>query len=163
MKFNSGDTYDGQWRNGLMHGHGTLVYAQLFEDDSEDESEENSTSQRVTSMFVGDFREGKRTEGTLTYENGDVYTGTLTQDGLRESGSIKFINGDEFAGLFQEGAMRCGIMTFKSGDVYSGEFENNTFNGAGKMTYSNGDEYSGEFKDGNRHGSGQLTIQKFGG
>ena len=162
MKFDSGDVYDGKWEKGLMHGHGTLIYADLFADDEEDDGDADA-EKRVTSMFVGEFRQGKRVEGTLTYGNGDVYTGTITEDGLRDSGSIMFANGDEFAGLFEEGAMRCGIMTFKSGDVYSGEFKDSLFHGAGKMTYANGDEYSGEYQEGLREGSGQLIIKKFGG
>lgn len=102
MKFKSGDIYDGKWFNGLMHGHGDFIYAKIFEDDSEEE--ENSKAS-VTANYNGDFCEGKRTQGTLTYENGDVYTGIFTEKGLRESGSIKFVNGDEFAGLFDKGAM----------------------------------------------------------
>ena len=61
-----------------------------------------------------------------------MYTGTFTAAGLRESGHIKFANGDEFAGIFEVGAIKCGNMTFKeSGDVYSGEFEESKFHGAG--------------------------------
>ncbi len=58
----------------------------------------------------------------MTYTNADEFTGIFSEDGLRQSGGIKYANGDEFAGLFQDGAMKQGIMTFKSGDVYSGEF-----------------------------------------
>ena len=160
MKFKTGDIYDGSWENGLMHGHGNLIYANIFEDDEEesDEEEKKEEAAKVTSMFVGQFEKGKRKEGTLTYENGDEYTGSFSADGLRESGSIKFFNGDEFAGLFEEGAMKCGIMTFKSGDVYSGEFMDSVFHGSGKMLYVNGDEYAGEFEKGAKSGSGQLTI-----
>ena len=81
-----------------MHGHGTFIYGKMFEDDSEDEE---SKTEIVTSDYIGEFVEGRRTEGTLTYENGDVYTGTFTEHGLRESGGIKFRNGDNFAGIFE--------------------------------------------------------------
>ena len=37
MKFKLGDVYDGKWENGLMHGYGRLVYAKLFEEDSDDD------------------------------------------------------------------------------------------------------------------------------
>ena len=161
MKFKTGDIYDGFWDSGLMHGHGNIIYATLFDDDEDDSDEEEKKEEKttkVTSMFVGEFYKGKRREGTLTYENGDEYTGSFDENGLRESGSIKFLNGDEFAGLFEEGAMKCGIMTFKSGDVYSGEFMDSMFHGSGKMLYVNGDEYSGEFEKGAKHGSGQLII-----
>jgi len=155
MKFKSGDIYDGEWKDGLMHGQGCFVYGKIFADDSEEEEESKET---ITSMFMGQFVEGKRKQGTLTYENGDVYTGEFTEDGLRETGEIKFMNGDEFAGLFEDGAIKCGIMTFKSGDVYSGEFKDSMFDGSGKMIYANGDEFSGEFKAGAKHGSGQLVL-----
>lgn len=120
MKFTSGDVYDGKWANGLMHGHGRLVYSKIFADESEEEEEK---TEEITSFYIGDFEENRRTEGTLTYENGDVFTGIFCANGLRESGCIKFKNGDEFAGIFEDGAMKCGNMTFKeSGDIYSGEF-----------------------------------------
>lgn len=155
MKFKSGDLYDGKWRNGVMHGHGTFIYAQIFEDDSEeDEEQKDAAKQTVTANYVGEFVEGKRTEGTLTYDNGDIFTGIFNEAGIRESGSIKFSNGDEFAGLFEEGAMKCGIMNFKNGDVYSGEFENSMFHGGGKIVYKNGDEYAGEFEFNAKHGAG---------
>ena len=155
MKFVFGDIYDGKWLNGLMHGHGNFIYAKIFEEDSEDEED---TKPSVTANYVGDYHEGKRTQGTLTYENGDVYTGIFTEAGLRESGGIKFFNGDEFAGIFENGAMQCGIMNFKNGDVYSGEYKDSLFHGGGKMIYKNGDEYSGEFENGSKHGQGQFTL-----
>lgn len=162
MKHKTGDVYDGKWSDGLMHGHGTLIYAKMFEDD-EDASDDSEEAKKpsCTPMYVGDFVEGKRTEGTLTYDNCDVFTGIFNDKGMRESGVIKFANGDEFAGVFEDGAMKFGIMTFKeSGDVYSGEFENSMFHGGGKMTYANGDVFSGEFLFGSKHGSGQLTLAK---
>ena len=156
MKFKVGDMYDGKWEDGLFHGHGTFIYAKLFEDDDEydDEGEVKASALNVTPMFVGEYRYGKRVEGTLTYENGDVYTGTFDEDGLRVSGQLKYVSGDDFAGLFEKGAIKCGIMQFKSGDVYSGEFEEGSFHGGGKMLYANGDEYAGEFANGTKHGSG---------
>lgn len=79
-----------------------MIYAALFEDDSDDEDEEKKNKEiKVTSSYTGEFVKGKRTEGTLTYENGDVFTGEFTAEGLRDSGSMKFMNGDEFAGIFQ--------------------------------------------------------------
>lgn len=75
MKFKSGDEYDGKWENGLMHGHGRFVYAKMFADDSEEEEEAEQTT---TSFYVGEFENNRRVEGTLTYENGDAFTGTFT-------------------------------------------------------------------------------------
>ena len=105
MKFKSGETYDGEWSNGLMHGHGTFTYVDIFADDSEEEEEENKQEVKITANYVGAYVNGKRTEGTLTYENGDKYIGVFNEEGLRESGSLLFLNGDEFAGMFEEGAM----------------------------------------------------------
>ena len=89
-----------------MHGHGTFTYVNIFEDDSEEEEEEeNKKNLQITANYVGAYVNGKRTEGTLTYENGDKYVGVFNEEGLRESGSLIFLNGDEFAGMFEEGAM----------------------------------------------------------
>ena len=154
MKFKSGDVYDGQWYNGLMHGHGTFIYAKIFESDSEDEEEGEGKKPTITANYVGEFTYGKRASGTLTYDNGDVYTGIFSESGLRETGSIKLANGDEFCGVFEEGAMKCGEMTCKNGDVYNGEYANSMYHGGGKMVYANGDVYSGEFEFGGKNGSG---------
>ena len=63
MVFKSGDKYEGKWHDGLMHGHGTFVYADIFEDDSEESEEEKEKDkedpkQKIQSMFVGEFVRG---------------------------------------------------------------------------------------------------------
>ena len=63
MVFKSGDKYEGKWHDGLMHGHGTFMYADIFEDDSEESEEEKDKDkedpkQKIQSMFVGEFVRG---------------------------------------------------------------------------------------------------------
>ena len=60
MKFRSGDIYDGKWFNGVMHGHGNFIYSKIYEDDSE---EEEDAVPEVTATYIGEFKDGKRTEG----------------------------------------------------------------------------------------------------
>jgi hypothetical protein len=146
LQFKNGDVYDGEWKDGQFDGYGTFVYAKS---QAEDDEESMGYSQ-----FKGTYKDGKRVEGTLRYENGDVYVGTFDADGMKECGVQRFENGDEYSGEFKNGARFSGIMKFKSGEVYSGDWLDGLFHGSGKIIYENGLKYQGEFQCGNKHGQG---------
>jgi len=66
--------------------------------------------------------DGKKS--TITYTNGDVYTGGLSQ--LQKNGE--------------------GTLKYKNGDVYEGGFKDNQFSGKGVFKYKNGDVYEANIK-----------------
>ena len=72
---------------------------------------------------------------TLTYSNGDVYTGEM--DGLQRQGK--------------------GTLIYKTGETYTGDFENDRFHGKGVFVYANGDRYEGQFAGGKKSGKGVYT------
>lgn len=122
FKFFNGEIYNGQWKDGLMHGQGLYSYP----DGSE---------------FFGTFEEGTKTSGKLKYANGDLYTGDF-KDGLKSNGVMRYNDGRGFSGDFELGMRKCGTMTFVNGDSYNGEYdEDGLMSGSGRMEYGNGDLY----------------------
>lgn len=143
MQFKNGDIYEGSWVDGQFEGQGLYLYSK-----NQALLEESPTF----SQFRGIYKEGRRLEGELRYENGDIYYGTFNEEGMKECGVQKYENGDEYSGEFKEGARSHGVMKFKSGEEYSGEWKNGLFHGSGKINYENGIVYKGEFQNGNKHG-----------
>lgn len=100
-------------------------------------------------------------ESTLTYSDGTVYCGPLDADYRKHGkGTITFVNGDSYTGdFFEDKLTGFGIFTFASGDVYEGNLVDGKKEGRGKYTSSEGSEYDGEFKNDLRHGKGKhLTA-----
>jgi hypothetical protein len=99
-------------------------------------------------------------EGTLTYSDGTVYCGPLDSDYRKHGkGSITFINGDNYTGdFFEDKLTGYGRFSFASGDVYEGDLINGKKEGRGKYTTSDGSEYEGDFKADMRHGKGKHTT-----
>ncbi len=96
-------------------------------------------------------------EGKVTYSDGTVYYGVLDADYRRTgSGSITWKNGDSYTGDFVADELTgSGVFTFASGDIYEGELKNGVKEGRGKYISSDGSEYEGEFKNDLRHGKGK--------
>ncbi len=72
--------------------------------------------------------------GTMSYSNGDEYTGEWV-DGLPEGRGIK---------------------QYSNGDVYDGMWAGGKRNGHGVYTWSDGRKYDGEYKDDLRNGEGSF-------
>jgi hypothetical protein len=133
--------YDGHFRDGVPHGHGTLTY-------------------KDGSVYEGEWRDDhKNGHGVMSYATGDVYNGQWADDAENGEGSIKYENGDEYTGNWVAGE-RSGIGTYKytNGRVYVGNWSNDKRNGIGKLTYPSGNEYEGEWLDNKRHGHGKQIY-----
>jgi hypothetical protein len=118
-------------------------------------------------------------EQTVTYPNGDVYTGEF-KNGLRHGrGHMKYANGREYHGEWvadqrqgygeqnwkdnpkyisyrgywaQNLPNGTGTMAFRSGQVYTGGFKDARLQGEAWMTYANGDVRHGNFVQNKREG-----------
>ena len=77
LQFKNGDVYQGEWKDGQFEGYGTFQYAKSTTIDDEEFM--------GFAEFKGTYKNGKRSEGTLKYENGDIYVGTF-EDGMKECG-----------------------------------------------------------------------------
>lgn len=95
--------------------------------------------------------------GTYRFSGGAIYEGGFS-DGYRHGhGTFRYANGDVYEGEFEYN-MRHGqcIFCYANGDSYEGAFQNNMRSGHGTYRYANGDVYRGEFKDDLQHGEGIL-------
>ena len=74
-------------------------------------------------------------------------------------GTLTFINGDQYTGEYSKGLKHgSGSYTYASGHTYTGEWENNEPSGEGVFTFDNGDRYVGEMLNGKRHGRGTYYF-----
>jgi hypothetical protein len=121
-------------------------------------------------MYIGYWKNGKRTEGrylyktsgdiliSLFYHDGDVYEGEFKDGKSNGYGIYKFKSGDVYEGEFKDDKFEGkGIYKYKNGDIYKGEFKNNKKDGKGIYIWKNGDNYDGEWKNGKKHGEGRMT------
>lgn len=136
MTFPNEDTYDGEWINGKMNGHG--VYRRF-----------NHEKDRYVELYIGGFVNGvMQGNGRIQFENRMEYDGQW-QNGMRTGIGTLWISSKEYIhGLWKFDNIIRGVQHFENGDWYEGTFKNNKFNGFGRYFYSSGILFDGEFEDG---------------
>ena len=103
---------------------------------------------------------------TLSYKNGDKFTGQLDKGSINSFGIYQRSNGLSFEGDFgpksnDKNIRLKGKLTFDNGkSIYEGEFLNGKFDGKGTLLNSNGDIYEGYFKNGLKEGEGLLLFSE---
>lgn len=105
--------YEGEVKDGLMHGHGIL----LFHDGT---------------RYEGEFRDGTmHGTGTMTYPSGTRYVGQFRNGTFDGVGRMVYSDGRVYEGEYKEGAMHGqGTLKDKNGKVLmKGRFEKNRFIG----------------------------------
>lgn len=97
---------------------------------------------------------------TLSYSNGDIYTGDIKS--LYRDGTGKmtyFTTKDTYEGQFTKDKLTgTGVYTFRNGDVYNGELLDSVKNGSGTYTWADGSSYVGSYKNGVADGHGIFTF-----
>ena len=132
--------HEGQWRDGKAHGHGVKVWPD-------------------GGRYEGQWRDGKQHgRGTYTWPNGNRYQGQW-RDGKRTGyGTYTRASGDRYEGEHRDGkAHGRGTETWSNGDRYDGEFRDGKAHGYGTYTWADGDRYEGEYRGGKAHGYGTYT------
>jgi len=101
-------------------------------------------------------------EGVFYYQDGNRYTGSLTQNERTGRGVFEWVSGERYEGMFEKGECTGqGLFTWADGTYCQGTFESGVQRGFGEFVWSNGNRYVGEFEKDARHGHGRL-IQKNG-
>ena len=135
-KWDTGDMYVGEYKNGNRHGKGTYTFPN-------------------GDKYVGDHNYDKRNgQGTFTWANGDKYVGQHINDNRTGKGTYTFGSesewpGDEYVGEFKNGLYSGqGTYTYADGSKEVGTWENNKLNGYAIKYFANGSIYQeGIFKD----------------
>ena len=110
-----------------------------------------------TGEIKGIYRSGR---GTMVYDaTGDRYEGDFYEDEITGSGVYTYSNGDIYEGALLEGKMHGnGVITFASGAKYEGNFNYGVRSGYGVYVWSSGTKYDGAFADDVKHGFGKMTY-----
>lgn len=155
-----GKSMEGEFKDGNLNGKG-----QDYKDNT---------------LFVGEFKDGKRYKGKLTNDyNNSVYYGEFKDDKFNGQGTFSW-NKILLEGEFKNGKLWTGVEKSSNFDgelkngkrwngkgieynsnsvkIYDGELKNGKWDGQGK-SYSNWNGkllYEGEFKQGKPHGQGKI-------
>lgn len=164
VSFPNGDRYEGEFRNGLMHGWGVYVsklgdrYEGMFENDLRNGPGTQTTTagERFTGTFVSGIRHGL---GSQTQSDGSRYAGDFRNDMINGRGVMVYPDGSKYAGDFMNGRKHGkGVIRFPNVDVYEGEFRGDLRTGKGDYRFADGSHYAGDFVDGVRHGQGHYRA-----
>lgn len=90
------------------------------------------------------------TKQAMTFHNGTLrYNGYVIASKMNGQGTLTFENGDVYEGQFKNGIFHGkGTYTSTNGWVYTGEFKNGYAEGKGKLTTEGQATYEGTFKQG---------------
>ncbi|MDR3287196.1 MAG: hypothetical protein LBT27_07120 [Prevotellaceae bacterium] len=152
-KWNNGNQYTGEWRNGNMYGTGQLIFADgteyngiIIDNKKFGYGNLKSSNFEYHGKFYNDRYEG---DGELIKDN--ITTKGIFKNGNIESGKEIYENGDVFEGHWNwEKQTRNGKMNYANGDIYTGNWilKNNNWikEGNGVMT-ANGETKSEKWKN----------------
>lgn len=130
----NGDTYEGQFKNGLASGKGTYTSIGLTDTDPE--------AYKYTGNFEAGIFEGN---GNLSFKNGSQYVGHFHLGYYHGSGKRKFSNGVNCEGEYKNHQLNGkGTCTFSS-YTYSGLFKGDLPFGKGTMKFNDGSSLTGQF------------------
>jgi hypothetical protein len=128
-KLPDGTEYEGEFKNGLFNGHGTLI--------------------RVTEIKYEVEINGVPTQHTRT-ERQIMYKGEFKDGHYEGKGKLTLKDGTEYEGEFKNGKPNGrSILHTPNGDRYEGEIKDGLPNGTGILIRRDGARYEGQFKDGN--------------
>lgn len=133
-------TYEGETKNGMKHGMGTLTW-----DDGD--------------QYVGEFKNDEKTNGTFRWRGGDTYTGEWKQSLMHGRGTYTYKNRRTYEGEWVAGYKQgYGIFTWPIGDRYEGHFHKDQCHGVGIMSYADGRVYKGQWAENKKHGFGTMKL-----
>lgn len=187
LVWGNGDKYEGDFRDGLMHGDGVFQgYRERYEGEFENGMYhgEGKLFDNDRLVYEGEFERGRfHGEGKLYWKNEDTYEGEFSQ-GRIEGEGVWVRGADRFEGSFKNDRVHGFAKQYFDDElVYEGHFENDLYHGKGKYndgygiwegeyvegqlqgegTYTSEEDgftYTGGFKDGRYHGKGELRYDR---
>jgi hypothetical protein len=97
--------------------------------------------------YEGKWEDGKKTQGTTFYTNGDKYIGAYLNNARHGEGAYYYKSGNRFEGIFVKGKKVKGIFYYEDNSRYEGQFENDKKHGNGSMYYADGRVEEGLWQD----------------
>jgi len=108
-----GKKYDGEWKDGTYHGHGTYTFGKgKWEGDK----------------YFGEYKNGKKDgQGTYTFSDGRKYVGEFKDGKKHGQGTFTTPYGNKYVGEFKDGKQDGqGTLTSRFEKEYVGEFKEGT-------------------------------------
>ena len=127
-KYDNGDIYEGEFKNGKQDGKG--IYYYFYGD-------------RYDGEWKNDKREGK---AIYYYYDGNRYDGGWKNDKFEVKGIYYFKSGSRYEGDFHNDKFEGkGIYYFNNGNRYEGEWKKDKKEGKGIFYYNDGDREMGDY------------------
>jgi hypothetical protein len=184
----SGETYEGDWDLGRMHGNGVSEFNNTYyegEFELNIKNGEGKIEYADGQIYEGEFKSGKpHGLGTSCTRAGDKYVGEWVSGKRHGKGEMIMWNGDHYAGDWKDNHIEgIGTLNLQSLNIsytgefaggkfhgkgsltnylgtYTGDFEHGKQTGEGRMEYATHDIYEGLWKNGLRHGNGKMISQE---
>jgi hypothetical protein len=138
----AGDTYEGEYKNGLRHGYGT--YIDVSEDAIYTEFYKNGKANGKGKVCFG-----LNSKFPNRYYDGNWKNGKRHGYGIRFLGETGNHTNDKYEGEWKNDEMHgAGRYDWNNGSFYIGYFENGRLHGKGTYTFPDGKEFKGIWKDG---------------
>lgn len=140
---------------------GGMTYEGAFQVDQETRSMSGSGTIKWENgdVFIGTVVKGeKQGKGKFVWHDGQTYDGEWVNNRMDGMADVKYANGDRYTGMVKDGAPEGrGKFVFASGDIFDGEFRQGHFNGFGRYTMKNNDYYEGAWRDDKKNGRGEYV------
>jgi hypothetical protein len=166
-RFENGDLYKGQFKNGRFEGQGILYFKNGDKYLGNWVASQRQGRGRLEfadkSVYVGAFVNDKMDgEGERTYPDGSRYTGAWRNNQREGEGKLQLANGEILQGIWKSDQYQAswGSILYP-GDTINLRNCNTDYcsGGIGKFTYSNGNRFVGDFRDGRPEGTGILYYK----
>ncbi|AVK76071.1 Morn repeat protein [Pandoravirus kuranda] len=164
----AGSHYEGQWCNGLMHGHGHRLYkdGSRYEGEYRDDKRQGhgAIAWPDGRRYEGEWHDDKKHgHGAFTWPHGERYEGGCHDDKRHGHGVYVCPNGERYEGEWHDDKVHGhGSYVWPNGNRYEGGWHDGERQGYGVLTWSNGNQYAGAWHNGNRHGYGVSTWTSAG-
>ena len=161
---NTGDFYEGEWRNGKPHGRGKVTFPETggyyIGSLKDGLAHGKGTLVGTHSKYVGEWKNDKRNGyGTDTSLNGNKYVGEWKNDKQNGFGTFTDLNGYKYVGEWKNGQRNGkGTHTWTNGNKYVGQSKNDKRTGFGTSYHADGRTYVGEHNQNQITGIGKATL-----
>ena len=118
--YNSGATYDGNWKNSERNGQGTQNWSK-------------------TNYYTGEWKDDQMNgKGVYYLSDGGVYTGNFKNNNFNGQGTMAYLGGGIYTGGWKDDKRSGeGTMKYNDGYTYSGQWKDGERNGKGILTNPN--------------------------
>ena len=163
IMFANGGYYEGQFEYGRMSGRGVHVDTDLSRYEGEFKNGQYNGKGKVTysndARYNGEFKQGQyHGKGKYTIDN-TWYEGTFSHGDLLGEGEYLDYQGNHYKGEIADWlANGKGVLTGSDGSILNGSFKDGAVDGEGEKTNSDGSVYKGTFQYGEYDGEGILTF-----